>query len=279
MRCLLWLVSMFFAIQAKPSLPSMEEEERESYDSLVRQGMDALSADSLLQADSLFRQAMQQEPTHQGNHILFRYLGRIKERQGHNQEALDLYTSGLNLSPKDMELRLDRAALLYRMGNQARAASDYSDVLDLQPENMEALQMRAHIYAGMHDYKRARADYETILTIEPLDEKAYIGLILVNDRSGRPREAMEQINALIAVYTRHAVVYAIRGGMEQHRRLYEQALADLTQAIEMEPENADFYVSRATLYLEMKKRKLARHDTQMAIKYGADPIEMASLLK
>ena len=256
MRCLLLLVSMFFAIQAKPSLPSMEEEERESYDSLVRQGMDALSADSLLQADSLFRQAMQQEPTHQGNHILFRYLGRIKERQGHNQEALDLYTSGLNLSPKDMELRLDRAALLYRMGNQARAASDYSDVLDLQPENMEALQMRAHIYAGMHDYKRARADYETILTIEPLDEKAYIGLILVNDRSGRPREAMEQINALIAVYPRHAVLYAIRGGMEQH-----------------------FYVSRATLYLEMKKRKLARHDTQMAIKYGADPIEMASLLK
>ena len=78
---------------------------------------------------------------------------------------------------------------------------------------------------------------------------------------------------------RHAVLYAIRGGMEQHRRLYEQALADLTQAIEMEPENADFYVSRATLYLEMKKRKLARHDTQMAIKYGADPIEMASLLK
>lgn len=250
-----------------------------SYDSLVRQGMDALSEDSLSQAENYFRTAMQQEPTHHGNHVLFRYLGRIKERQGHDQEALNLYTSGLNLSPKDMELRLDRAALLYRMGNQARAASDYSDVLDYQPENMEALQMRAHIYAGMHDYKRARADYETILTIEPLNERAYIGLILVNDRSGRPREAMEQINSLIAVYPNHAVLYAIRGGMEQNRRLYEQALADLTHALEMEPENVDFYVSRATLFLEMKKKKLARRDVQMALKYGADPIEMASLLK
>ena len=250
-----------------------------SYEDLVRQGMDALSEDSLSQAESYFRSAMQQEPTHHGNHILFRYLGRIKERQGHDQEALDLYTSGLNLSPKNMELRLDRAALLYRMGNQARAAADYSDVLDYQPENMEALQMRAHIYAGMHDYKRARADYESILNIEPLNEKAYIGLILVNDRSGRPREAMEQMNSLIAVYPNHAVLYAIRGGMEQHRRQYEQALVDLTHAIEMEPENVDFYVSRATLHLEMNKKKLARRDVQMALKYGADPIEMASLLK
>ena len=67
--------------------------------------------------------------------------------------------------------------------------------------------------------------------------------------------------------------------MEQQRKQYEQALRDLSRAIELEPTNADFYVSRATLYLDMKKRKLARQDTQMAIRYGADPKEMASLLK
>ena len=90
---------------------------------------------------------------------------------------------------------------------------------------------------------------------------------------------MEQINGLIAVYPRHAVLYAIRGGMEQQRKQYEQALADLSHAIELEPTNADFYVSRATLYLDMRKRKLARQDTQMAVKYGADPKEMAAVIK
>ena len=118
-----------------------------------------------------------------------------------------------------------------------------------------------------------------MLKVDPLHENAYIGLILLNDRDGRPREAMEQINGLIAVYPHHALLYAIRGGMEQRRKQYEQALSDLSRAIEMEPKNADFYVSRATLYLEMRKKKLARLDTQMAVRLGADPKEMASLLK
>lgn len=250
-----------------------------SYEDLVRQAFDALAKDSLTQAEGLFRQAMQENPSHRSNYILFRYLGRIKEQQGRDEEALENYTSGLNLNTQDTDLRLDRAALLYRMGNEARALSDYTDVLDIEPENIEALQMRAHIYALRRDNKRARQDYEAILRREPLNEKAYIGLILLNDNDNRPREAMEQINSLIAVYPKHAVLYAIRGGMEQRRRQYELAQRDLTQAIEIEPTNPDFYVSRATLFLEMRKKKLARLDTQMAIKYGADPKEMASLLK
>ena len=131
----------------------------------------------------------------------------------------------------------------------------------------------------MHDNKKARADYDFIIKMDPLNEKAYIGLVLLNDRDGRPREAMEQINGLILVYPNHATLYAIRGGMEQKRKQYELALADLNRAVEMEPTNADFYVSRATLHLEMRKKKLARQDTQLAVKYGADPKEMASLLK
>ena len=250
-----------------------------TYENLVREAFDALGQDSLARAETLLRQAMQDSPSHKSNYLLFRYLGQIGERQGRDQQALEYYTSGLNLNTQNVELRLDRAALLYRMGNESRALSDYNDVLDIEPENMEALQMRAHIYANQHDNKRARQDYETILRREPLNEQANIGLILLNDNDKRPNEAMEQINSLIAVYPQHAILYAIRGGMEQRRRQYELALRDLTRAIEMEPTNADFYVSRATLHIDMGRKKLARLDTQMAVKYGADPKEMASLLK
>ena len=250
-----------------------------TYEELSKLGFEALSKDSLSQAEGYFQEAMKGNPSHRSNYLLFRYLGQIQERQGRNHEALDSYTAGLSLQPKNAELMLDRAALHYRMGNEGRALNDYSDVIDLQPENMEALLVRAHIYSAMHDYKRARADYDAMIRIDPLNEKAYIGLILLNDCDGRPREAMEQMNGLIMVYPNHAMLYAIRGGIEQRRLQYEAALRDLNKAIEMEPENADFYVSRATLYLDMKKRKLARLDTQMAVKLGADPKEMASLLK
>lgn len=255
------------------------QEAGSAYDVLVKQGMDALSVDSLNKAEMSFREALKQFPHHQSNYLLYRYLGQIREHQNRGQEALEFYTSALDLNPKDLELRLDRAALLYRLGNDGRAISDYSDVLDQEPDNIEALGMRAHLYSRIHDYKQARADYEHIIRLEPLNEKAYVGLILVNDRSGRPREAMEQIDALISVYPKHALLYAIRGGMEQRRMEYERALADLSRAVEMEPTNVDFLVSRATLYLDMRKRKLARADVQAALRLGADPLEMASLLK
>ena len=250
-----------------------------SYDSLVYRGIDAMSNDSLSKAENCFREAMRQEPTNAANVLLFRYLGQIQERQGREQEALESYTAGVNLSPKNLDLRLDRAALLFRMGDDQRALMDYTDALDIQPENIEALGMRAYIYAEQHNYKKARDDYEALLSIDPMNERARIGLILVNDRDSRSVEARRQIDALIEMHPDHAVLYAIRGGIEQRHRQYEMSLADLSRAIELDPKNADYYVSRATLYLEMGKRKLARQDAQEAVRLGADPKEMASMLK
>ena len=52
------------------------------YQTLVKQGMDALAADSLMQAEQYFRQAMHEQPADRSNFLLFRYIGQIQEKQG-----------------------------------------------------------------------------------------------------------------------------------------------------------------------------------------------------
>lgn len=251
----------------------------QTYNDFVRQGIEALGQDSLTKAESCFRDALKDSPSHHGNYLLFRYLGQIQERQGRTEEALTNYTAGLALNPRHTDLMLDRAALYFRLGNEQRALMDYTDALELAPDNKEALQMRAYIYSGMHSYKQARRDYEALLELEPQNLTAWMGLILVNDRDGRQYEAMQQADGLIRLYPHHAALYAIRGGMEQKRKQYERAVADLTRAIELDPKNPDYYVSRATLYIEMNRKKQARTDVQAAVRLGADPREMAGLLK
>ncbi len=254
-------------------------EDTTSYQELIEQGIEALKCDSLQQAEDCFRSAMQLRPGSNVNYMLFRYIGQIQERQGKDKEAMQSYIMGLNLKPTCEELMLDRAALYYRMGQEDYAIMGYTDALELNANNTEALFMRAHLYRIKREYKRSRQDYETLLKLEPTNENAMLGLVLLNDENSRPNEAMDQINSLILLHPNHAMLYAVRGGMEQKRKQYELALHDLTVAIDMEPRNADFYVSRATLYLDMRKKKLAKQDAQTAVTLGADAKEMASLLR
>ena len=90
---------------------------------------------------------------------------------------------------------------------------------------------------------------------------------------------MEQMDVIVQLFPREPLPHAIRGGMHQQRKQWEQALADLNQAIELDPTNPDYYVSRATLYLAINKRALALQDARKAQSLGADPREVAGMFK
>jgi Tfp pilus assembly protein PilF len=66
--------------------------------------------------------------------------------------------------------------------------------------------------------------------------------------------------------------------MYQKRRNYELALRDMNRAIELEPENPDFYISRALLYKDFRKDALAVADFRKAVSLGASPQECAAMM-
>ena len=109
-----------------------------------------------------------------------------------------------------------------QLGNKEKALVDYSDVLDWKADEQEALFMRAYIYTEQRLYKKARTDYEALLKLNPAHEEARIGLVLLNEKDNRPREAMEQINAMVAAAPDHAILYAVRAGLEQTRKQYRK---------------------------------------------------------
>ena len=227
-----------------------------------------MQADSLLQAEASFREALDVDPLMKSNALLYQYIGNIQERRGEFQKALDSYKMGLTISSTTTSLLLCRAALYLRLENQDRAMADYTEVLNLEPNQTEALFYRAYLYTQRRDYKRARADYDRLVNV---NEKARLGLAILNDKDRRPREAMEQLDALAQLFPSHASIFLVRGGMYLSRKQYELAQSDIEHAIELEPENPDCYVSRSQLYKALKKKKLAKADAQKAIRLGADP--------
>lgn len=226
----------------------------QSYQDLVKQGLDAISRDSLLQAEEYFRAALKKEPALKSNALLFNYIGQIQEKTGRDAEALESYNLGINLSPHTMGILLNRAALYMRTGRKEKALTDYSDILDLNPDHRHALMMRAYIYSSQNLFKNARLDYEHLLQLEPDNEDAVLGLILLNEKDNRPKEAMDQINQLIQKNSRRADYYVVRAEMEMNRKAYESAEIDYKKAIELEPGNVIYYLNRASYYIKTGQR-------------------------
>ena len=235
-----------------------------TYKEYVRRALEAISDDKTEDAEELFREAMKAEPAQRSNAMIYYQIGRIQEHRGKPRKALQSYTQGLNIAPHVLPLRMARARLYMEMGNQEKALVDYSDVLDWKEDEEEALFMRAYIYTGQRLYKKARADYEALLKLNPAHEEARIGLVLLNEKDNRPREAMEQINA-------------VRAGLEQTRKQYEASEADFTKAITLDPSNIDYLLNRAALYAEIGETKKARADLDKALELGANPEDVASM--
>ncbi len=276
-------ISLYVIVSAFSLVVRAQAPEGVSADSLyrwhVQHGLELLEVDSLVQAEASLTEALRLKPAAKGNYLVYRYIAEIQDRRGESRQALETYTIAVNLNPRNEQLLLGRAALYFRLNQPERAFLDYNNVLDVNEECTEALFMRAFLYGQKRAYKQARADYESLLKLDPHNMQAMIGLAMTNDNDNRRMEAMEQMDVVVQLFPKEALPWAIRGGMHQERSQWEQAEADLTRAIELDPKNPDYYVSRATLYMDINERSLARRDARMAQMLGADAREMAGLLK
>ena len=247
------------------------------YEQSVRSIIEALAADSLDKAEGLIQQTIMLDPVRKSNAVLYQHLGEIRQRRGENEKALEAYTKGIDLSPTT-DLLLSRSSLYLQLNSQDRALADYNKVLESEPDNEEALFFRAFILSSQRKYKEARTDYKHLLELNPMHEDARLGLAILNSKDGRPKEAMEQLDGLVHFYPNHARHYLARCGLYEQRKEYEKAKKDINMAMELEPENPECYLTRASLYLAMKKKRLAQQDCKTAIRLGANPEEVASIL-
>ena len=71
------------------------------------------------------------------------------------------------------------------------------------------------------------------------------------------------------------VFQAIRAGMELSRMQYELAEADYAEAIRLAPTDPTYRLARARLYMQTKRKRLARAEAREAARLGASAEEVA----
>lgn len=250
----------------------------------LRRAFNALHTDSLAQAEALFNEALKLRPTAPGNHIIKYNLGLVDMARGQNVEAVKKLTTVLKDYPNYFDARLARAEANLQLGRSNEAIDDAQQVLEKQHlEGMTAALMerarfvRAAARYQLRLYVDAHADLQTLMSDCPQNVNAQVLDALVLQQMGRPKEALNRLNLIVAAHPDNIDALSTRAGIEAELNMPAMARADYDTLIKMQPNESCYYIERAKMLLRLGEKKAARNDLDAAVRMGV-PQGMVHLL-
>ncbi len=195
------------------------------------------------------------------------------------RDSLEIASKELSLQPSNIDLRLRKASWNMQLEQWEYAKTEYDYVLSREPNNLTALFFRAFANEKLNRYRFSRLDYENLLAIAPAHFEARLGLALLNQKDKHYTEAFDQMNLLIQQHPDSAIAYAVLAGIEQERELYEPAIYDYGEAIKRDPNNTDYLLNRADLYLKLRRFIEAENDLKRLESLGIPRQSLQALYK
>ncbi|MCA9039955.1 MAG: tetratricopeptide repeat protein [Planctomycetaceae bacterium] len=180
--------------------------------------LDALGQTSSAIAD--YSVAIQLDPT---NAVYVNQLGYHYLKRNVLQLAKVQFTRAINIDP-DYAVPHNNRALVHITEKKFDAAlADLETALKLDPEYFDALNNKGFAYYQAEQYDKALGVYEEVLKRAPQENQAN--------------------------------VYNNRGLVYYHKRDFENAIQDFSKAIDLEPNNPQYFKHRLTTYTKMENKQ------------------------
>ena len=141
-------------------------------------------------------------------------------------------------------------------------------VLEKDGNNLAALYYRAYANNNLRRYDLAKNDYEKFLSLSPDNAAARLGLAYTYIKLERPNDALDQLNNLIEIHPDYAVAYATRAELEKDLKMYDTALFDFDEALKRDPGNKDYTVSKVEILILQGRREDAKNALDTAVSHG-----------
>ena len=183
-------------------------------------------------------------------------------------QAIKAFTRAIEIEPKYAEAYVKRGLAYYRSAKYETAISDYTQTLKLKRYQADTYASRGDAYQSLGDMPRSIEDYSASLkrrrnprVIQKRAETYF--------KNGDVQKALADYDDLIK-WKPSAIAYYGRGNVylqlaiQGDEDLLQLALADLDQAIALEPRFASAYVSRAQVHSQLGDRTLESQDTKHA---------------
>ena len=167
----------------------------------------------------------------------------------------------LAATPDHVDGLVARGALRQDTGRLQAALDDYTRALRIKPELLVARRLKASALAVLGENAAAEKEYSSVLATAPRDYlsltgRAQVRLSLVN----READVLADLEQAIAIQPRATTAFVLRADLHRRAARHEKALADLGRAIDLEPAAAAHAMMRGKLLFELRKFEDAEVD-------------------
>ncbi|MBK7394479.1 MAG: tetratricopeptide repeat protein [Chloracidobacterium sp.] len=203
-----------------------------------------------------------------GDYSAYSNRALAKKKSGDTTGAMADYNSSISIKPDYSYALRGRGNLREAQGDNVGAMADFNKVLAANPKDGFTYFDRGSLRNTLKDYPGAVSDFTNAILYNPSENESYYNRAIALKASGKVKEAIADYDKYISLNTDNtrylADGYQNRGIAKTIIKDYAGAVADLTVAIKLFPEDAVLYTNRADAYRKMGKTALATADETKA---------------
>ena len=183
--------------------------------------------------------------------------GRAAVEQGHVQEALKDYQSGLGYHPHSVGLWTAQGNVLRLLGDRAGAFTAFRQVLKFDTRSGEAMNNIGMLYVDMGQLDSARVSFEQAVRFEPSLLGAYANLSIALRRKGDMVRALDAAEEGLRYGPDHLELLVAKGNVYMGVEKFDAAAQVFEQAFRIHPQRAELLFSLGQVYEKQGKSEQA----------------------
>jgi tetratricopeptide (TPR) repeat protein len=203
-----------------------------------------------------------------------------KYNAGLFKEAVNEYTEAIRKDPKNSDYYLGRGRCHERLNRESKnielAIKDYSQAYELDHGNLAAIRYRADLYSATGEYFKALTDYTIYLATDRNNTGMYEQKAVMHVRLKLYNEAFADLDEALGVDPKAAHVYLTKGlllmqyGQGDPRQNLEKASDNFGNCLRLDSSNALPFFYRGQCELRLGSLRDAAEDFERARVKGLD---------
>ncbi|MEM9859243.1 MAG: tetratricopeptide repeat protein [Bacteroidota bacterium] len=158
----------------------------------------------------------------------------------------------------------------FGQGEYQKAINAYTEYLRLQPRDIKTIYNRGRAYEELDQFEKALEDFRRVIKEDPLNVNAHLSI--ASDYYYRLKDYENTIffsEKAIKLEEKNVLAHTLKGKAFQKLGQLKEAMSSYNDAISVDEEYADAYLSRGSLRIYLKQRSRACSDFQLASSLGA----------